>query len=918
MNKKRLLSVVGLVVLGSISWIWAYALNINSSSFDAWYPIFKKIIFSLLGSENSPIGVQIDENGIYLSSSALPGTAGNIIKVGSDDKFIKSTIQNWDIGSGSIGPQHIATGGVTNQDIGNLQISNHHILINSLNTWVFASDINFVSGGLFYFANGVCQGSNGISAIANGAVVCSPLPNLWSGWIGWGCIEWQTPVMDENWQWTCQWVLLGSEWEWDMYWNGNNGYTCTKWFNGCNTCEYDNPDDPINGSVMCTQRYCQPSEYTDAYCINWFSWYTTWVNNAFTYTGIKDIWNANQTTPGFVWVGLTTPTETLQAAQDVRVDNNTDANGIGEVYCHKTDSWVPSSMYDIATCATCAKPWFVYNPSTNVCEKIECSNGSNNPTESINWACGSSNGGSFTNTPVTNLCSAWTPVAAQLSTDGTSWEWMCSGINGGYNTYCWADYTPAWQENGACGSTNGQTLNTTPTTNLCSAGLPTAVVGNGPWSWTCQGTNTTAACSANKVSTLTNAVCGSANGTPTSTAPINNLCSVGIASTVNGGGTANWSWTCQWLNGGANASCSAPSSQSTQETYTWDIGSWSPCNITSSCQWTYTTPGACGFVGQEVAWSIGPGWELPGPYEWELCRIFTSQVSCNRGWLTHSCSWRTNLFSTNSCEGVNEFECGTVGPYKSCSLTTAWGTQMRGVVCKNSQGNMVADSLCPQPKPATSQPCSWGGTAWSCTLDTTTWPWCFIAGTVVTLADGSKKAIENIKVGDKLKAVKWYNTVIALIRPLLGNQDVYAINNTDAFFTANHPFLTTEWWKSLDPETTKKEIPDLDVNMLHIGDILITDKGNITITTISHQKADKTTQLYNFELDWDHTYYANWFAVHNKYAPGTPNPRIGMSCTYNNQCFSPVGWEYLACDNDSKTCQDVNFASPNYVWDGCG
>ena len=67
-----------------------------------------------------------------------------------------------------------------------------------------------------------------------------------------------------------------------------------------------------------------------------------------------------------------------------------------------------------------------------------------------------------------------------------------------------------------------------------------------------------------------------------------------------------------------------------------------------------------------------------------------------------------------------------------------------------------------------------------------------MADTRVTLADGSSKLIQDIRVGDKLKAVDGSNTVIALIQPLLGDKNLYSINNKDAFFTANHPFLTTE------------------------------------------------------------------------------------------------------------------------------
>jgi len=52
--------------------------------------------------------------------------------------------------------------------------------------------------------------------------------------------------------------------------------------------------------------------------------------------------------------------------------------------------------------------------------------------------------------------------------------------------------------NGACGSANGATFTSKPTTNLCNAGTPSLVNGTGPWSWTCNGSNggTSASCAA--------------------------------------------------------------------------------------------------------------------------------------------------------------------------------------------------------------------------------------------------------------------------------------------------------------------------------------------------------------------------------------------------------------------------------------
>ncbi len=51
---------------------------------------------------------------------------------------------------------------------------------------------------------------------------------------------------------------------------------------------------------------------------------------------------------------------------------------------------------------------------------------------------------------------------------------------------------------GVCGSANGTTASSKPSTNLCSAGTASSVAGSGPWTWSCGGSNggTTASCSA--------------------------------------------------------------------------------------------------------------------------------------------------------------------------------------------------------------------------------------------------------------------------------------------------------------------------------------------------------------------------------------------------------------------------------------
>jgi hypothetical protein len=168
-----------------------------------------------------------------------------------------------------------------------------------------------------------------------------------------------------------------------------------------------------------------------------------------------------------------------------------------------------------------------------------------------NWeiigACGTADGASFYSAPTTDLCSAGTASAV---TGTGPWSWSCTGSYGGSTASCSASL----EVDGACGPANGSSLYSEPTTGLCSAGTASAVTGTGPWSWSCYGFNggITASCSA---SLEVDGACGPANGSSFSSAPSTGLCSAGTASAVTGSGP--WSWSCYGLNGGITASCSA-------------------------------------------------------------------------------------------------------------------------------------------------------------------------------------------------------------------------------------------------------------------------------------------------------------------------------------------------------------------------
>ncbi|MCX6754028.1 MAG: Hint domain-containing protein, partial [Candidatus Nomurabacteria bacterium] len=151
----------------------------------------------------------------------------------------------------------------------------------------------------------------------------------------------------------------------------------------------------------------------------------------------------------------------------------------------------------------------------------------------------------------------------------------------------------------------------------------------------------------------------------------------------------------------------------------------------------------------------------------------------------------------------------------------------------------------------------------SYTIDLNT---CFTSDTKVLMADGTNKNIQDVKIGDVLKGESTDNKVLGLQRPQLSERRLYSFNGGRYFVTAEHPLKTIDGWKSIDPKKTDEENIGITVTELKVGDTLITEDGNVLLQTIDSKSDKADTQLYNFNLDGDHTYYADGYLVHNKAA----------------------------------------------------
>jgi hypothetical protein len=146
---------------------------------------------------------------------------------------------------------------------------------------------------------------------------------------------------------------------------------------------------------------------------------------------------------------------------------------------------------------------------------------------------------------------------------------------------------------------------------------------------------------------------------------------------------------------------------------------------------------------------------------------------------------------------------------------------------------------------------------------------CFIAGTQITMADGSTKSIEDVVIGDQVIGRDGaINTVQEYIRPLLGDRTLVGFNGGLPFITNDHPVLTTDGtWRSVDPSGTasKYAAANLNAEQLSVKDTIVTGNGTgFEIVSIEEHADSADLQVYNFSLDGNNTYIANGLVVHNK------------------------------------------------------
>ena len=161
---------------------------------------------------------------------------------------------------------------------------------------------------------------------------------------------------------------------------------------------------------------------------------------------------------------------------------------------------------------------------------------------------------------------------------------------------------------------------------------------------------------------------------------------------------------------------------------------------------------------------------------------------------------------------------------------------------------------------------------------------CFLAGSPVTLEDGSTKPIETITVGDRVVgAFGEINTVVARQQNPLGLATISNING-EHMTTSHHPHISTDhkfccvqpntvsqfaygkghWVTVEDGKKERRVMKGVSrdrIVKLEVGMELQTLSGARTVTSIERVPMPYTTPVYHLAVDGSHTYTVDGYAV---------------------------------------------------------
>jgi len=185
---------------------------------------------------------------------------------------------------------------------------------------------------------------------------------------------------------------------------------------------------------------------------------------------------------------------------------------------------------------------------------------------------------------------------------------------------------------------------------------------------------------------------------------------------------------------------------------------------------------------------------------------------------------------------------------------------------------------------------------------------CFVANTMISLANGDIKSIKNIQVGDVVLSFNEQlnniepNKVLSIKSRTTNDLVRYTFTNGVMIeSTIDHPYYVNGFKiASFDPiSTTEKYNFEIDIDLIKIGDVVNLADGTTSVIE-DIETLDLLEQVYTFEVENNHNYYANGILVHNK-TPGT-------IC-----CYNTVTQQYQTVSNAGGNHSGCCCLGPNWV-----
>lgn len=149
---------------------------------------------------------------------------------------------------------------------------------------------------------------------------------------------------------------------------------------------------------------------------------------------------------------------------------------------------------------------------------------------------------------------------------------------------------------------------------------------------------------------------------------------------------------------------------------------------------------------------------------------------------------------------------------------------------------------------------------------------CFLPGTMISMADGTFKKIEDIEIGDLVLSYNFdkaeiVKDLVLEVFDYISDDFIEVIlsNGTSIKSTTDHPYWAVgKGWVSFDPILTYENYSISTLN-IEKGDTLLRNNMElITVESVEFNRADGELDTYNFHASENRNYFANGVLVHNK------------------------------------------------------